>query len=241
MTSTPEKPEVPTPAAKPGGTKRRTRSTLGRDHRAAAAVRIERHAAGIDKELKVRGPRGEAGRVKTTPTHAILPDTTAQSKALREAARPQPWPAGPHDPTLRAFAIAQVVAGRSSHEVAREIGVAERTVAHWATIFRPSLPTVLEIETQALSFLRDAFAGARSIAQLATDDQWLQRQSGRDLALLADVLADRSTRLLAALRQGADRQQQAELLAADGGRDPDDGTQIDREGSTAQRPISGME
>lgn len=117
------------------------------------------------------------------------------------------------DPSVKAKAVNEVIAGRPVREVAREYGVDAGALSRWRqqAVVDPlpttgnTLPTVyarsrIAMIDQVFDTVYESLDGVRAIARLTADTDWLKRQDAGQLAQLAGQLYDRSTRMLHGLR-----------------------------------------
>jgi transposase-like protein len=134
-----------------------------------------------------------------------------------------------HDAKLKAAVLAEIATGASAAEAARLHGVGKTTAAKWAgqgDVPRPIAPTDVEIVptdanavrtlkkadlgVQLYDYLSESIATLQSQVVFARDRAWLEKQSADSLAILHGVIADKATRLLAAIQpRGTEAEQSA--------------------------------
>lgn len=124
-----------------------------------------------------------------------------------------------HDAKLKAAVLAEIATGASAAEAARLHGVGKTTAAKWAgqgDVPVPIAPTDVEIVPtdanavrtlkkadlgeQLYDYLSESICTLRSQVIFARDTGWLEKQSADSLAILHGVIADKATRLLAAIQ-----------------------------------------
>jgi len=119
--------------------------------------------------------------------------------------------------------VAEVLAGRGVREVAREYGVDPGLVSRWVTDARNATPHARTREELA-ELIYDAVAEtvktltARAVVTRRED--WIEKQSAADLAILAGTEWDRVIRMVAGFRP-ADATDQPQLDAARPPANPD--------------------
>lgn len=112
----------------------------------------------------------------------------------------------PHPPEVKAAVLADLATGESLSRVARKHEVSRTTVAMWrdSAQMDPSTAVVREkradLGEQLYGYLEDSLAALRAQLAVFADPRWLQRQPAGDLAILHGVIADKTARLLAAVR-----------------------------------------
>jgi len=126
-----------------------------------------------------------------------------------------------HPSTLRAEAVAAVLAGASMVQVARQYGVSKGTLGTWLAqdemvrTVRTNQPTREERDDHIRTLLVDLVAEhtftLTAELQAATRPEWLERQSAADLAQLVVAQRDTLIRLLAGLFPPADQHDQPAL------------------------------
>jgi Transposase. len=126
-----------------------------------------------------------------------------------------------HPSTLRAEAVAAVLAGASMAQVARQYGVSKGTLGTWLAqdeivrTVRTTQPTREEREDSMRALLVDLVA--QHVVTLTAELQatarleWLENQSAADLAQLVVAQRDTLIRLLAGLFPPADQHEQPAL------------------------------
>src|ERR671933_2907842 len=105
-----------------------------------------------------------------------------------------------HDAHVRANAVARVLAGQSPYDVARDLRLPRRTVAHWvAQVDRGAISRHLSARRAAeardfnallTDYLADLLRALRAQARQAGDPEWLAQQNARQVATLYEVTAD---------------------------------------------------
>lgn len=127
-----------------------------------------------------------------------------------------------HPPQTIARAIALLMLGYATEEVAKQTKLPESTISTW----RKYLPTDLERPRIKKEVIEDLFAeylekGLKALLaqiEIASDPDWIKTQNAADLATLHGVLFDKLARVFDAARRGAElrEQQAAGLLPAAG-------------------------
>jgi|SRR5215471_798141 len=116
-----------------------------------------------------------------------------------------------HSPELRAQVVAAVLAGTSVAAVAKQFGLAKRTVANWCETVqvgtvgtehraRTREDRLREIEDLLLDLVAEHALTLRAELQAAARTEWLEKQSAADLAQLVVAQRDTLIRLLAGFR-----------------------------------------
>jgi hypothetical protein len=116
----------------------------------------------------------------------------------------------PHDAHVRVKAVARVLAGQSLYEVAHDLGVPRRTIAHWVGLVdRGAIARHLSARRDAqerhfnallADYLADLLRALQAQARQAGDPAWLAQQNARQLATWYEVTADTAFRLVGALQ-----------------------------------------
>ena len=113
----------------------------------------------------------------------------------------------PHDDTIRAAALADLLLGCTISEVARKHGVDRKTVRGWKDAYpqvSPSPPVVPQQKERDLGalvadYLATGLQTLTAQARVAGDPDWITQQPAGELAIFHGVLADKLVRILAAL------------------------------------------
>ena len=108
-------------------------------------------------------------------------------------------------PEEKAAAIARVLTGISITQVAKELGTNRITVRQWRDgtgLKSTALPPEKKEELGELvtEYLREALRTLRTQAGAFANRDWLEGQNAHDVAILHGVLADKTTRILSAIR-----------------------------------------
>ena len=118
-----------------------------------------------------------------------------------------PRPKAPkHSPETKAAALAALLAGQGTGEVARAYQIPEGTVKAWLHKARHA-PSVAEVATSdrehigalLTGYLTETLATLRAQSVAFRDPAWLRQQTAADAAVLHGVMTDKSVRLLEAL------------------------------------------
>jgi transposase-like protein len=113
-----------------------------------------------------------------------------------------------YSPEERAAAMAAILTGSSLGEVAKQFGIPKSTVALWRSeqsVQQVSVPKKETIAEQLYGFLQESIITLQTQMIFFRREDWLERQSAADVAILHGVLSDKATRMLTAFRaQSAD-------------------------------------
>ena len=112
----------------------------------------------------------------------------------------------------KAAVMAALLTGQSVTQVAKEYEIPPGTVSNWKRKaweaagdgFGASegLPRE-ELGALLLDYLRASLKALRIQAELFADQEWLQKQTAAEVAILHGVMTDKAVRLLEALSKGA--------------------------------------
>lgn len=119
-----------------------------------------------------------------------------------------------HDLATRKAALADLAAGEGVAATARKFGVDEATVRRWrdqafgskaphATALTPARQA--DLGEEVFGYLEDCLTTLRHQLVVFGDAAWLKKQNAHDAAILHGVIADKTVRLLAALRSDDER------------------------------------
>jgi hypothetical protein len=116
----------------------------------------------------------------------------------------------PHDDTIRAAAIADLMLGCTISEVSRKHAVDRKTVRAWKESYAgdsplpPAVPQQKQRDLGALvaDYLATGLQALTAQARVAGDPQWIAKQPAGELAIFHGVLADKLVRILASLEAG---------------------------------------
>lgn len=114
--------------------------------------------------------------------------------------------ARPIDPSVKAAAMADLATGSGVREVSRKYGVSTGAASSLmaearGTVQASSVRTEKrrDIGERVLGYLEESLETLTAQVRLARDPNWVHRQTANDLAIFHGVLADKTTRILAAL------------------------------------------
>jgi len=112
-----------------------------------------------------------------------------------------------HDETVKAGAIAALLAGQSISEVAREYSLPVGTVKGWSANKGTAMDRVepekrAQIGALLLDYLAANLIALKAQADVFADKTWLAKQPANELAILHGVATDKAVRLLEALTAG---------------------------------------
>jgi hypothetical protein len=120
---------------------------------------------------------------------------------------------GPTHPGIKVAAVALVATGMSIEDAARTCGVSPYSVSKWQKEvgLTEVVPSALEdkradLGEQLYEYLQKSLRTLIAQLELFGNIKWLEKQRAGELAILHGVIADKATRLLAALRPD-DREQ----------------------------------
>ncbi len=124
-----------------------------------------------------------------------------------------------YDARVKAAVLGEVATGASVRRAAEKYGVAKTTAAKWVSLTDLPVPTEppdgaivptdadtmrtlkkADLGGQLFDYLSESIATLRSQVIFARDTRWLEKQSADSLAILHGVIADKATRLLAAIQ-----------------------------------------
>jgi hypothetical protein len=106
----------------------------------------------------------------------------------------------------KAAALADLATGASVNGTARKYGVDRSTVKRWrdasGIVAAPVPPQKQQADLgeQLYGYLEDSIGALRAQLAVFGDPDWLKKQSAADVAILHGVVADKTARLLAAVR-----------------------------------------
>lgn len=106
----------------------------------------------------------------------------------------------------KAAVLATLMTGASINATAKQFGVDRATVKRWrdgsGLAVAPSVAQEkkADLGEQLYGYLEDSIGALRSQLAVFGDADWLKKQSAADLAILHGVVADKTARLLAAVR-----------------------------------------
>lgn len=111
----------------------------------------------------------------------------------------------PHDPAIRAQAIAAVIAGSSLPDAAKRFGISLGTIKGWWTEDRPVQPLDARTREQMAELIYDTIgdilrAVRNQLSKTVLDDGWLAKQNAGDVAALLGSEVDSAIRLLSGFR-----------------------------------------
>ena len=114
--------------------------------------------------------------------------------------------AGGHSAEMKAAALAALATGSSVRAVARQFAVSPATVRAWRLVAggKP-LPVGnpqkdADLGEQLYGYLNESIAALRSQLRVFGDEAWLRSQPAADLGILHGIIADKTVRLLQAVR-----------------------------------------
>jgi len=107
-----------------------------------------------------------------------------------------------HPPEVKAAAMAALLAGQGTAEVARAYKLPESTVSRWKAKARKEAGRSDDVGALLLDYLTENLETLRSQARTFRDEAWLKKQSAADAAVLHGVMTDKAVRLLEALEGG---------------------------------------
>ena len=110
-----------------------------------------------------------------------------------------------YDDTIRAEALRRLLSGGSMRSIAKGLGISKTVIVSWRDKTGLSVEAVSPQKKEDLGALVERLLdknlrGLGAIADLARDPAWLKRQKSSDIAIFYGVLADKSVRILGALR-----------------------------------------
>jgi fructose-specific phosphotransferase system IIC component len=110
-----------------------------------------------------------------------------------------------HSDETKAAVLAEILAGASVRGVAKRHGLSPGTVRGWRAQAGLHPPPVspqkrADLGEQLYGYLEDSLGALRAQLALFADPDWLKKQPAGDLAILHGIVADKTARLLAAIR-----------------------------------------
>ncbi len=108
----------------------------------------------------------------------------------------------PYPPEKRAAVLAELATGASVSATARAHGVDRATVIAWRDLSDQPVAQQkrADLGEQLYGYLDESIAALRSQLRTFGDEAWLKKQPAGELAILHGVIADKTTRLLQAIR-----------------------------------------
>lgn len=108
-------------------------------------------------------------------------------------------------PEEKAAALARILTGVTITQVAEEMGTNRITIRSWrdqAGLSKHEMPEAKKEELGELvtEYLREALRTLRTQAGAFANREWLEGQNAHDVGILHGILADKTTRILAAIR-----------------------------------------
>jgi transposase-like protein len=109
-----------------------------------------------------------------------------------------------YDPSVKAAAIAALLAGQSVSEVAREYSLPKGTVSSWRQrqaggVASNATQKRDEIGGLLVDYLHANLSTLKAQQTVFADPEWLKKQDAQELAVLHGVMTDKAIRLLEAL------------------------------------------
>lgn len=105
---------------------------------------------------------------------------------------------------VKAEAMAALLAGQSVTAIAKRYSIPKGTVSSWRKQARQKVKAGAEstqkttLDELLMGYVRENLLTLREQARVFRDEEWLQRQSASEVAVLHGVLADKTVRLLEA-------------------------------------------
>lgn len=109
-----------------------------------------------------------------------------------------------YSPKEKAEAIAMLLAGETPIDIEAKLGIPDSTVYDWAK----ELGGIEALRTGRLDELlynsvKETLETLAAQSRFARNEQWLEKQTANDLAILYGVLSDKSVRVLAAIERAS--------------------------------------
>lgn len=105
----------------------------------------------------------------------------------------------PHEPEVRAQAMAALLSGQGVTEVAKEYSIPTSTVSRWKKEAREEAGRSDDLGELLLEYLRENLTTLRAQARSFREPEWLAEQDASSVAVLHGVMTDKAVRLLEAL------------------------------------------